>query len=156
VGGGDNRYQFVSGDDLARACILAAAHPGADVFHVGAEDFGTMKMTLESLVRHAGTGSRVITFPTGPTVLAMRVANRLGLSPLGAYHALMYHRAMWFDVTHTKNTLGWSAQQSNADMFAEAYDWYVAHRDEVLAQRKQSHHRSAVRPGILDLVSRLG
>jgi nucleoside-diphosphate-sugar epimerase len=156
VGGGDNRYQFVSGDDLARACLLAADHPGADVFHVGAEDFGTMRETLESLAAHAGTGSRVITFPTGPTVLAMKVANRLGLSPLGAYHALMYHRAMWFDVSHCKQVVGWSAQQSNADMFAEAYDWYLVHRDEVLAQRKASHHRSAVRPGILDLVSRLG
>jgi nucleoside-diphosphate-sugar epimerase len=156
VGGGDNRYQFVSGDDLARACLLAADRPGADVFHVGAEEFGTMKDTLERLVAHAGTGARVVTFPTGPTVLAMKVASRLGLSPLGAYHALMYHRAMWFDVTHAKEALGWSARQSNADMFAEAYDWYVEHRDEVLAQRKASHHRSAVRPGILDLVSRLG
>jgi hypothetical protein len=41
---------------------------------------------------------------------------------------------------------------SNAEMIAESYDWYVAHREEVLARTDASHHRSPVRLGILKVL----
>jgi len=41
------------------------------------------------------------------------------------------------------------------EMFCESYDWYRAHRAEVLGRHGASHHRSAVKHGALDLVSRL-
>ncbi len=59
LGRGDNLYQFVHADDLADACIKAAARPGATTYNVGADRFGTMRETLEGLLAHAGTGSRV-------------------------------------------------------------------------------------------------
>jgi nucleoside-diphosphate-sugar epimerase len=37
LGNGDNRYQFVHADDVARACLLAAERPGPATFHIGAE-----------------------------------------------------------------------------------------------------------------------
>jgi hypothetical protein len=40
-------------------------------------------------------------------------------------------------------------------MIAESYDWYVAHRDEVLARRGASHHRSPVALGVLRLLEYL-
>ena len=153
LGRGDNLYQFVHADDLAEACLKAAERPGAATYNVGAERFGTMRETLEALCRHAGTGSRVVSVPSAPAVAMMKVTSRAGVSPLGAYHALMYGKSMYFDVARTKEELGWSARYSNEEMFAASYDWYVAHRDEVMGRHDASHHRSPVRQGVLSAVS---
>jgi hypothetical protein len=40
-------------------------------------------------------------------------------------------------------------------MMIEAYDWYVAHREEILAEKSRSPHRSALNQGVLRLVGRL-
>jgi nucleoside-diphosphate-sugar epimerase len=154
LGKGDNIYQFVHADDLASACLLAAQQRGAAIYNVGAERFGTMRQTLEALCAHAATGSRVISVPAGAAVGFMRLTSRLNVSPLGAYHALMYGRSMYFDLTRTKSDLGWSARYSNEEMFVDSYEWYLAHREFVLNQREASHHRSAVRQGVLNVVSR--
>src|SRR5205807_2820303 len=106
----------------------------------------------EGLCRHAGTGSRVRSLPMGPTVKLMEWTSRLGLSPLGAYHSLMYGREMFFDLSRAQVQLGWQPRYSNEQMIIESYDFYVAHRAEILARRGASHHRSAVKRGILKLL----
>ncbi len=152
---GNNRYQFVHADDLAEACILAGERAGASAYNIGADEFGTMRELLEGLADYAGTGSRVRSVPSAPAVLGMKITSGLGLSPLGAYHALMYGRDMWFDTTRAKQELGWAPRYSNAEMFRDSYDWYLEHRDAVLAGNAASHHRSAVKQGVLDIFSRL-
>jgi nucleoside-diphosphate-sugar epimerase len=154
LGRGDNLYQFVHADDLADACIRVANLPGSDVFNIGAERFGTMRDTLEALCRHAGGRSRVVSVPARPAELFMDLTSRLGVSPLGPYHALMYGKSMYFDVTKARRLLGWSARFSNEEMFIASYDWYLAHRDEVLTRTGSSPHASAVKQGVLSLVSR--
>lgn len=111
-----------------------------------------MRETLEGLVLHAGTGSRVVSVPMAPAVAMMKVTSRLGLSPLGAYHSLMYGRAMYFDLARTKRELEWAPTHDNVSMFCDSYDWYLRHRDEVLARRGASHHRSPVKQGALAAV----
>ena len=155
LGRGDNVYQFVHADDLADACIRAGERAGPALYHVGAERFGTMRETLEALCAHAGTGSRVRSIPMKPAVLGMNLTSALGLSPLGPYHALMYGRSLYFDVTPAREELGWTSRWSNEEMICQSYDWYRAHKREVLAQLHASPHRSAVRQGILGLVKRL-
>lgn len=154
LGRGDNLYQFVHADDLASACLKAAERPGPATYNVGAETFGTMRETLEALCAHAGTGSKVVSVPSAPAVAMMKVTSRIGVSPLGAYHALMYGKAMYFDVSRTKRELGWSAKYSNAEMFADSYDWYMRNREEVLSRKDASHHRSPVKQGVLSVVSK--
>jgi nucleoside-diphosphate-sugar epimerase len=152
LGKGDNRYQFVHADDLADACVRAGDSQGADVFNVGAEAFGTMRELLTDLVAHAGTKSPVRSLPMRPTVRAMEVTSRFGLSPLGAYHSLMYGREMFFDVAHARDKLGYRPRFSNTQMICESYDYYVEHREEILARHNASHHRSPVKHGILKLL----
>ncbi|MCP3999430.1 MAG: NAD-dependent epimerase/dehydratase family protein [Gammaproteobacteria bacterium] len=153
--GGHNKYQFVHADDLAAACILSSERPEPRVYNIGADCFGTMRETLQALVNHAQTGSRVKSVPSAPAVAAMKLTSAIGLSPLGAYHSLMYGQDMYFDGTRAHEELGWSARYSNEQMFCESYDWYLKHRDEVLAQKDASHHRSAVKQGVLNLFSRI-
>jgi nucleoside-diphosphate-sugar epimerase len=152
LGRGDNRYQFVHADDLAEACRLAAARPGPAMYNCGAESFGTMREVLEQLCAHAATGSRVRSVPARPAVWLMQLTSALGLSPLGPYHAMMYGQSFYFDITRARAELGWTPKFSNNQMFIQSYDWYLRHRESVLHSAGASHHRSAVKQGILSLV----
>jgi nucleoside-diphosphate-sugar epimerase len=147
LGDGSNVHQFVQADDLAEACVLAAAAPGPSLFNCGAERYGTLRQTLEALCGHAKTGSRVRGVP--------RLIGRIGMRLSGAlrpYHALMYGRSLYFDVSKIKRGLGWSARRSNEEMMIESYEWYKAHREEVLGSGKRSPHRSAMKQGMLALL----
>jgi len=62
---------------------------------------------------------------------------------------------MFFDLTKAKAELGWTSTKSNEEMLIESYDWYVANRTEVLSRTGASHHRSAVRTGILRILEYL-
>jgi nucleoside-diphosphate-sugar epimerase len=155
LGKGQNRYQFVHADDLVDLCLLADQKPGPAKLLAGTDRFGTMCELLTGLVQHAGSRSRVRSLPFRATQLAMKVASKLGLSPLGDYHSLMYGREMFFDISATSSMLGWKPKYSNAEMIAESYDWYVAHRDEVLRRTHASYHRSAVKLGVLKLLEYL-
>ena len=155
LGRGDNVYQFVHADDLAEACILAAARPGATTYNCGAATYGTMREALEHLCAHARTGSKVRSVPMTPAVVVMKLTSALGLSPLGAYHALMYGRSLYFDISKARRELNWQPRFSTDEMFAQSYDWYLANREKILSAHNASHHRSAVKQGILSLVKRL-
>ena len=155
LGKGDTLYQFVHADDLADACLRAAQRPGPAIYNIGTERFGTMRQTLEALCRHAGTGSAVYSLPLAPAVLAMKLTSALGLSPLAAYHSLMYGRALYFDLSRPIAELGWHSTRSNEEMICESYDWYLAHQDEVRGRGDRSAHRSAVRQGVLGLLRRI-
>jgi nucleoside-diphosphate-sugar epimerase len=152
LGRGDNRFQFIHGGDFAEACILAGQRHGSGVYNCGAERFGSLRQVLEHLCRVAGTGSRVRGVPMGLAVLGMRVTTALGLSPLGAFHALMYGREFHFDLSHTKAELGWQPRFSNDEMLEESYRWYLDHREALNAQRDASAHRSPLRQGALSLL----
>lgn len=152
LGRGDNHFQFVHADDLADACLRAARRPGFALYNIGADRYGSMRETLEGLVQYAGTGSRVRSMPYGPTVLAMKLSNRLGISPLAPYHWLVYGRDVAFDLAKPKAELGWQPRWSNVEMFIQSYDWYLEHRARILAEKGKSPHRSAVKEGILKLL----
>jgi nucleoside-diphosphate-sugar epimerase len=152
LGRGDNVYQFVHADDLAEACILAAGRPGGATYNCGTDRFGTMREVLENLCAHAKTGSKVKSVPMSPAVGFMNLTSALGLSPLGPYHAMMYGKSLYFDITKAKTELGWKPRFSNNEMFVQSYDWYLANREMILKSHGASHHRSAVKQGILGMV----
>ena len=131
LGKGDNLYQFVHADDLAECCILAGERKGSEIYNCGATDFGSMRETLENLCQHAGTGSKVVSLPFRLAVHGMNISSALGLSPLGAYHSLMYGRSMYFDTTKAETELKWQPTFSNSEMFKGAYDWYLENRESV-------------------------
>jgi nucleoside-diphosphate-sugar epimerase len=155
LNGGKNICQFVHADDFAEACIRASNLKGADQFNCGTDKFGTMREVLEHLCRRAGTGSKVKSLPMWPIVAAMNLSADLGISPLGRYHAAMYGRSFYFDITKARTRLDWVSRYSNNEMFVESYDWYVANRATVLASvHAASQHQSAVKQGVLKLLHR--
>lgn len=154
LGLGDNRYQLVHAEDLADACLRAASREGPALYNVGATEFGTMRETLQALVDHAGTGSRVRSLPVAPARAAMRLAAALGVAPFAPYHWLLYSESLYFDTTRARTELGWTPRYSNEAMIVESYDWFVAHRAD-LDEHSGSHHQSLARLGALRLLKLL-
>ena len=150
---GKNTYQFVHADDFADGCIQASALKGANDFNCGTDRFGTMREVLEHLCCHAGTGSKVKSLPMWPIIAAMNISSALKISPLGSYHASMYGRSIYFDISKARTQLGWTPRYSNNEMFVESYEWYLRNRGAVLAASSvASLHRSAARQGVLKLL----
>jgi nucleoside-diphosphate-sugar epimerase len=154
LGRGDNHYQFVHANDLADACLRAADREKPAVYNIGAGQFGTMRETLQALVDHAATGSRVRSLPAGVARAAMRVLSDMGMAPFAPYHWLLYAESLWFDTTKARTELGWEPRHSNASAVIESYDWFLAHRDEPGATER-SHHQSPVKLGLLEVLKRL-
>jgi len=154
LGGGHNRYQFVHAGDLADACLRAADRPGPATYNIGAADPPTMRETIQALVDHAGTGSKVRSLPTGPAATAMKTLAGVGLIPLAPYHWLLYGESLWFDTTMAEAELGWASTSSNEAMLIESYEWFLAHRSS-LGDGHGSHHQSPVPLGVLKLLKRL-
>jgi nucleoside-diphosphate-sugar epimerase len=107
-----------------------------------------MRETLQALVDHARTGSRVRSLPVAPARFAMRTLASLGLAPFAPYHWLLYSESLYFDVTKARTELGWEPQHSNASMVIESYEWFLAHRYES-DDGARSHHQSPVRMGLV-------
>jgi nucleoside-diphosphate-sugar epimerase len=149
LGPGDNRYQFVHANDLADACLRAGDRPGPSVYNVGALEFGTMRETLQALVDHAQTGSRLRSLPVAPARIAMRALASAGLAPFAPYHWLLYSESLYFDVTKARAELDWEPRHSNASMIIESYEWYLANRGSTGADGPRSHHQAPVRPGLV-------
>jgi nucleoside-diphosphate-sugar epimerase len=154
LGGGHNRYQFVHANDLADACLRAADRDKPAVYNIGATEFGTMRETLQELVDHAGTGSRVRSLPAAPARVAMKALAQVGMAPFAPYHWLLYAESLWFDTTRAQTELGWQPRHSNASAVIESYEWFLSHRDE-LGRSGASHHQSPVKLGLLEALKRL-
>jgi nucleoside-diphosphate-sugar epimerase len=152
--GGGNRYQFVHAEDLADGCLLASDRPGPTSYNMGATEFGTMRETLQALVDHARTGSRVRSLPSAPAALAMRAVSAAGQAPFAPYHWLLYGKSLWFDTGKAARELGWLPAHSNTSMVIESYEWFLSHLGEMGAAGR-SHHRSPARMGLLRLLKRL-
>ena len=149
--GGHNIYQFVHADDLADACIAAGERAGAATYNIGAKEFGSMRELLEGLIAHAGSKSQVKSLPMGLAKFGMETMALIGLSPLGPYHALMYGRSMYFDISDAERELGYTPAYSNHSAICSSYDWYLANRDN-LGGAPKSHHKSPLKKGALAMV----
>jgi nucleoside-diphosphate-sugar epimerase len=148
LGGGHNRYQLVHANDLADACLRAGDRATPSVYNVGAREFGTMRETLQALVDHAQTGSRLRSLPVAPAKVAMHSLASLGLAPFAPYHWLLYSESLYFDIEPVHRELGWEPRHSNASMVIESYEWFLAHRHDPDTTGR-SHHQSPVRLGVL-------
>jgi len=152
VGSGSNRYQFIYAQDLATACIQAMDYPHSDLFHIGSDNVCSLREVYEAVIRDAGTRARVAQLPKAPTIAAMKLAHKLGVSPLGPYHYRMIAEDFIFDTTRIRERLGWRPTVTNQQMMTEAYRYYAAQRKEIHARKDVSAHSKPASMGIIRLL----
>lgn len=123
IGDGENLFQFVHVEDLLGAyeSILRANAIGE--YNVGTQDFSSLNDAFRNLIKAANSDTRVLRLPTSPTVSALFLAEKFGLSPLAPWHYRTFHRPFFFDLTSITST-GWVSKYSNDQLLYEAYDSY--------------------------------
>ncbi len=137
LGRGENRVQMVSADDVAEACVRAAAMPAARglALNLGADGVPTVRAQVEALVRHARSRSRVVPVPAALVRTAARALGLLGLSPIVPEHYLLADATFVLDTTRARTVLGWTPRLDNVALTCAAYDWYAAHAAEAAPRR---------------------
>lgn len=142
LGRGDNLYQLLDVEDLCRAIHLTATLDPErvnDTFNVGAKAFGTMREDFQAVLDHAGHGKRVIGIPKGPAILALRLLERLGLSPLYQWIYETAGKESFVSIERIGSRLGFEPRYSNREALIRNYDWYVANRARFAGKSGVSH-----------------
>lgn len=150
VGDGSNRYSFVEASDLAEACLLAARAPGSHVYNVGSDNVKPLREVYQAVIDEAGSRSRLVRLPGKPAVAALALLHRLGVSPLGPYHARLIAGTFVFDTARIKRDLGWAPTRTNDQMLRDAYRFFASR--DTSRRETLSAHRQRAKMGILRLV----
>jgi UDP-glucose 4-epimerase len=152
VGDGSSRYQFIYAQDLATACLLCLKYEESNVFHIGSDEVPTMRAMYESVIRAARSKSRVASLPRRATVGLMKLAHKMGVSPLGPYHYRMIAESFVFDTQRIRRELGWSPTLTNEEMMLRAFSYYRENRKAINERRDVSAHSKAAPMGIIRLL----
>ena len=159
IGWGHNRYQLLHVEDLIDAIELLIEADEAvanETYNVGADEFETMKRDFRAPIEYAGTGKRTIGTPVTPAVWALRVLERLDLSPLYPWVYETAHRDHYLSVEKLKG-VGWEPQYSNREALIETYRWYLEHyeADSETDEAGELGHRVGWDQGAIGLVKPL-
>jgi nucleoside-diphosphate-sugar epimerase len=153
VGSGDNKFQMISGRDVATAAIAAAESKRAvgEIYNLGTDEFGTMREAYEDLIAHADTGASVSGLPRWPTKFSMWLLDALDLSPLTTFHYKTIDSDFYFDIDKAKNHLNWKPKDTNADCLRRGYDWYLSNKNQTTVEKREGH-RKAPKEGLLKVL----
>ncbi|OGO41267.1 MAG: epimerase [Chloroflexi bacterium RBG_16_58_14] len=133
IGMGHNRYQLLDVEDLCAAihrCMTLDEQVVNDTFNIGAEEFTTMRGDYQAVLDQAGFGKRIIGFPAGPVVLALRLLEKLKLSPLYPWIYETAFKDSFVSIDKAKEKLEWSPRYSNQDALVRNFRWYLEHGEE--------------------------
>lgn len=112
-GKGNNLYQYMDVEDLCDMIYLLCTMDEAlvnDTFNMGAKEFGTFREDFQAVLDHAGHGKRVISIPIAPALWALRLLDRLHLSP---FYPWVYETAVkdsFVSIEKVQEKLGYTPQ----------------------------------------------
>jgi nucleoside-diphosphate-sugar epimerase len=157
LGNGKNLYQLLDVEDLCTAiwlCLTLDPAIVSDTFNIGAAEFGTMAADYQAVLDEAGFGKKVRPVPAAPAILALRILERLGVSPLYKWVYETASKDSFVSIEKAKQRLGWSPIYSNKDALLRNFDWYKAHQAQ-FSQASGISHRVPWKQGALGLAKRL-
>jgi UDP-glucose 4-epimerase len=152
VGGGHNRYQFIYAQDLADAAVRAISHDRSDIFNIGSDDVKSIRQVYQYVIDQANSKAKIGVLPKDFTLLGMRLAHSLKISPLGPYHYKMIAEDFAFDTSKIKRELGWRPTLTNEEMLFRAYTYYSQNRRNIEARKDVSAHKQAAKMGVIRLL----
>ena len=150
IGRGENRYQLLDVEDLCRAIHLSLTLPAQvanDTFNIGAAEFATMREDFQAVLDYAGHGKRVVGLPAGPVVFALRLLERMGVSPLYQWVYETAGKDSEVSVEKARERLGFTPEYSNRDALLRNFRWYLDNREAFRTDQGISH-RSPWKQGV--------
>ena len=142
IGSGSNRYQLLDVEDLCRAIHACMALPEAEVndnFNIGAGEYTTMRQDYQAVLDEAGFGKRIVPFPAGPVIFALKVLEALKLSPLYPWIYETASKDSFVSIEKAQQVLRFNPQYSNQDAMIRNYRWYLAKMDSFSGGEGISH-----------------
>ena len=156
IGSGRNRYQLLDVADLCdaiRLCLTLPAAQANHTFNIGAAEFQTMARDYQAVLDAAGFDRRIIGFPAAPAIWALRLLDRLGLSPLYTWVYETAAKDSFVSIERARDVLGWEPRYSNQQALLRNFAWYIANRDQ-FAGAAGITHRAPWKQGALGLLKR--
>jgi len=141
IGSGKNRYQLLDVEDLCQAihsCMTLDATQVNDTFNIGAAEFTTMKEDYQAVLDEAGFG-KIIPFPATPVVIALKILEKLNLSPLYPWIYETASKDSFVSIEKAQKKLGFNPQYSNKEALLRNYRWYLANKDQFSAGEGVTH-----------------
>ncbi|MBI5732034.1 MAG: NAD-dependent epimerase/dehydratase family protein [Candidatus Magasanikbacteria bacterium] len=157
LGSGQNRYQLLDVEDLCEAIYLCATKPKEivnDTFNIGAKEFATMKEDYQAVLDCAGFGKKIIPLPAGPAIWALRLLEKLHLSPLYKWVYETASKDSFVSIEKAEKKMGFIPKYSNKDALIRNYKWYLENLSQFQGQSGVSH-RLPWKQGILALAKQL-
>ena len=157
IGSGKNRYQLLDVEDLCDAIGLALTHPETrairDTFNVGAAEFTTMREEWQTVLDAAGYGKKIRPTPEWLVIPALRLLEKLHLSPLYAWVYATAAQDSFVSIEKIQRQLGWTPRFSDSAALLRNYGWYVANLEKFRGKSGKTH-RVPWKQGILSLIKR--
>lgn len=157
IGSGHNRYQLLDVEDLCAAILLCLTLPRAavdDTFNIGAAEFTTMREDYQAVLDRAGFGKKIIGFPAAPAIWALRLLDRLGVSPLYRWVYETASTDSFVSIEKAQRQLGWQPRYSNKDALLRNVSWYLDHKERFTGSSGISH-RAPWKQGALGVLKRV-
>lgn len=137
IGNGKNVFQFTAASDMVDAMVLSAQKRATGIFNIGSDDQTHVIETVRSLIRHAGSSSRIIPIPATICRTTLRLTELAGISPLVKEQFEIADKNFFLDTSKAKKELGWEPNFTNAETLIDAFDWYIEHRHQSASQFKR-------------------
>lgn len=123
VGSGENVYQMVSVFDCADAILRAIeCEQASGVFNLGSAPGDPSRILLRKLIRAVGSKSVVIPVPSPLIKPALRLLDRVDLSPLVPEQFEIADQQYVLDVSRTRQVLDWEPAGNDAELMRSAYE----------------------------------
>jgi nucleoside-diphosphate-sugar epimerase len=151
LGTGNNRFQLLDVEDLCeavRACLQGPRSAVSDVFNIGAREFSTFRGDFQAVLDEAGFGKRIVSLPLGPSVQALRILEKLRLSPLYRWVYETAAKESWVSIEKAVRTFDFRPLYSNRDALLRNFRWYRENAARVRT-RKGVSHRDTWKQGVL-------
>ncbi len=133
LGRGNNLYQFLDVEDLCDSIYLCSTleeEKVDDVFNIGAKEFSTMKDDFQVVLDKAGFGKKIRCFPATPMVWALRILEKLNLSPIYKWIYETAYEESFVSIEKAEKQIGYKPKHSNKDALLRNYKWYLENLDK--------------------------
>lgn len=121
---GENKYQFIDVDDFINLIHEVIKNEDNLEINVGAKEFSTIRSTLEKLIEHAKSESKLINVPK-PLLRIVTALSKVKLLPFAPYQLHMYGESMWFDINEIDKSVNWLPQYSSIESIVKSYDTFI-------------------------------